>query len=115
MPNPVQVPLIRWDQSDCQNSTVPNDPDLTVGTVIVQRMDGVVTVVVECTLEDNGQYQFNLKCVQPLGTFPTDGDGIGQAKYSFQADLVGDVFAFDCYQEPPVDGDKYQSVTVNLV
>lgn len=113
--NEVEVSLIRQDSSDCVNSTVPNDPDLRVGSVIVVRNDdGTTTVVVDATLTPDTAYNFYLKCVRQIGSFTTGDEGTGGGKFSFNTDETGATFAFDCYGDPQVPGDIYQACTVNF-
>lgn len=116
MSNPVEVYLIPQDDGgDCQNTKVPNDPNLAVGTVVCQRQDdGTTVVAVEATLRPDKTYNFFLKCVRLLGTLQTGDEGSCAAKFLFNTNEVGPVFAFDCYQQPPVSGDIYQSATVTI-
>lgn len=110
-----QVSLIRQDKSDCQNTTVDDDPERQVGTVIVRRGDdGMTEVEVDCTLRPDTIYAFNLKCVRRIGGFMTGDEGTARSNFRFRTDEVGDAYAFDCHQETAVDGDIYQSVTVKF-
>lgn len=116
MTNQVEVYLLRLDDGgDCQNTNVPNDPNKAVGTVFCQRQDdGSTVVAVNATLGPDRSYNFFLKCVRLLGVLQTGDEGACSAKFQFGPGEAGASFAFDCYQEPPVSGDIYQSATVKL-
>jgi hypothetical protein len=116
MSDPVEVYLIPQDDGgDCQNSQVPNDPDKAVGTVTCQRQgDGTTVVLVEATLRPDKTYDFYLKCIRLLGQLQTGDEGTCAGKFMFNDNEAGNTYAFDCYEQPPVSGDIYQSVTVNI-
>lgn len=116
MSDPVEVYLIPQDDGgDCQNTQVPNDPDKAVGTVTCQRQDdGSTVVAINATLRPDTSYNFFLKCVRLLGQLKTGDEGTCAGKFLFNTDEVGNVYAFDCYQEQPIPGDIYQSATVTI-
>jgi hypothetical protein len=116
MSDQVEVFLLPLDDGgDCQNSNVPNDPDKAVGTVVCQRQDdGSTVVAVNATLRPDRSYSFYLTCVRLLGVLQTGDEGSCSAKFVFSTGEVGPTYAVDCYEEPPVSGDIYQSATVNI-
>ena len=59
-------------------------------------------------------YHFFLKCVRILGDVTTGDEGTGSAMFTFPTNSVGNVFAFDVYQEGAPAGNKLQSMTVRM-
>jgi hypothetical protein len=115
-PNQPQVYLVRKDQSDCQNSDVPNvDSPLVAGNVWVTRLpNGNTGVKVAMTASPSTTYHFFLKCVRQLGDIPTDGEGVANVSFSFPTNSVGNVYAFDMYPEGAPPGNKFQSAQVKF-
>jgi hypothetical protein len=115
-PNQLQVYLIRKDQSDCQNSDVPNvDSPLVAGNVWVTRLsNGNTNLKVAMTASPNTTYHFFLKCVRLLGDIPTDGEGVANVSFSFPTNSVGNVYAFDMYPQGAPPGNKFQSAQVKF-
>jgi hypothetical protein len=115
-PNQPQVYLVRKDQSDCQNSDVPNvDSPLVAGNVWVMRLpDGNTSVKVAMTATPSTTYHFFLKCVRQLGDIRTDSEGVANVSFSFPTNAVGNVYAFDMYPEGAPPGNKFQSAQVKF-
>jgi hypothetical protein len=111
---PLEVYLMRQDQSDCANSDVNgNDPLRIGGTVqLLRTPDGNTSVNVAITASANTVYHFYLKCVRQLGDITTLGDGTGNAAFTFPTNQTGAVYAFDMYPEGAPLGNKFQSVQV---
>jgi hypothetical protein len=112
-----EVFLVRQDQSDCTNTTVPNsntDPgDLGI-LEIFRGDDGNTTVKVAMTVSPNTTYHFFLKCVRQLGDITTGDEGVGTAIFTFPTNATGPIYAFDMYPEGAPPGNKFQSVTVSF-
>jgi hypothetical protein len=107
-----QVDLVRQDQSDCTNTTVPVNP---LGTVSLNRdSDGNTNVKVAMTISPDTTYHFFLKCVRQLGDITTGDEGTGFGAFTFQTSEVGATYAFDMYPEGAPPGNKFQSVTVKF-
>ena len=70
-PNEREVFLVRQDQSDCTNTTVPSGDSPNVrGTLMLSRgNDGNTTVKLAMTVSPNTTYHFYLKCVRQLGSY----------------------------------------------
>jgi hypothetical protein len=115
-PNEPQVYLVRKDQSDCQNSDVPNvDSPLVAGNVwLARHSDGNTSVKVAVTAKPSTTYHFFLKCVRQLGDIPTDDEGVANASFTFPTNAVGNVYAFDMYPEGAPPGNKFQSAQVKF-
>ena len=115
-PNQRQVYLVRQDQSDCDNSNVPNvDSPLVFGNVWVTRQsDGNTNIQVAMTAKPRTTYHFYLKCVRQLTDITTDDEGVGNASVSVPTSLLGAAFAFDMYPEGAPSGNKFQSATVKF-
>ena len=110
-----QVDLVRQDQSDCTNTTVPVNPPVISGTVSLNRdSDGNTTVKVAMTVSPDTTYHFFLKCVRQLGDITTGDEGTGFGSFTFQTSEVGATYAFDMYPEGAPLGNKFQSVTVKF-
>ena len=110
------VALIRQDQSDCTNSTVPssNPPDQQGIAFVVRGNNGNTSVKVAMTASPDTTYHFFLKCVRQLGDIKTDDDGIGEAIFSFATSETGATYGFDMYPEGAPSGNKFQSMTVKF-
>ena len=119
------VYLIRQDQSDCTNTTVPVSPSRSAeehrdslneaGTVsLIRGNDGNTTVKIAMTASRDTTYHFFLKCVRQLGDITTGDEGTGFATFSFPTDAVGATYAFDMYPEGAPPGNKFQSTTVKF-
>lgn len=108
--------LVKQDQSDCTNTTVPkSDSPNTLGILeIVRGTDGNTTVKVAMTVSPNTTYHFFLKCVRQLGDITTGDEGVGTAVFTFPTNATGPVYAFDMYPEGAPAGNKFQSVTVGF-
>ena len=108
--------LIRQDESDCTNSTVPsaNPPDQRGIVSIVRENDGNTLVKVAMTVAPNTTYHFFLKCVRQLGDITTSDEGVGTAVFSFPTNLTGAAYGFDMYPEGAPAGNKFQSMTVRF-
>jgi hypothetical protein len=110
-----QVDLVRPDQSDCTNTTVPVNPPVISGTVSLNRdSDGNTTVKVAMTVSPDTTYHFFLKCVRQLGDITTGDEGTGFGNFTFQTNEVGATYGFDMYPEGAPAGNKFQSVTVKF-
>src|SRR5258708_4064029 len=83
-PNEREVFLVRQDQSDCTNTTVPGGDSPNVGgTLSLSRgSDGNTTVKLAMTVSPNTTYHFYLKCVRELGTITTGEEGTGFATFT---------------------------------
>jgi hypothetical protein len=114
-PNVREVFLIRQDQSDCTNTTVPGGDSPNVeGTLSLSRgNDGNTTVKLAMTVSPNTTYHFYLKCVRELGTITTGDEGTGFATFVFPTNSTGATYAFDMYPAGAPLGNKFQSATVN--
>jgi hypothetical protein len=113
-PNRLEVYLVRQDQSDCSNTTVPKaDSPAADGLLFLSRgNDGNTTVKVAMTVSPKTTYHFYLKCVRQLGDITTDEEGVGMATFTFPTNSVGPIYAFDMYPEGAPPGNKFQSATV---
>jgi hypothetical protein len=111
-----EVYLVKQDQSDCTNTTVPkSDSPNTLGILeILRGNDGNTTVKVAMTVSPNTTYHFFLKCVRQLGDITTGDEGVGTAVFTFPTNATGPVYAFDMYPEGAPAGNKFQSVTVGF-
>jgi hypothetical protein len=110
-----QVDLVRQDQSDCTNTTVPANPPVISGTVSLNRdSDGNTSVKVAMTVSPDTTYHFFLKCVRQLGDITIGDEGTGFGSFTFQTSEVGAAYGFDMYPEGPPLGNKFQSVTVKF-
>jgi hypothetical protein len=114
-PNERQAYLVRQDQSDCTNTTVPTTDSPNVGgnLWLSRGTDGNTTVKVAMTVSPNTTYHFYLKCVRQLGDIKTGDEGTGFATFVFPTSSVGSTYAFDMYPEGAPSGNKFQSVTVS--
>jgi hypothetical protein len=114
--NERQAYLVRQDQSDCTNTTVPagDSPNVSGNLWLSRGNDGNTTVKVAMTVSPNTTYHFYLKCVRQLGDIKTGDEGAGFATFTFPTNSVGPTFAFDMYPEGAPPGNKFQSVTVNF-
>jgi hypothetical protein len=111
----LQVDLVRQDQSDCTNTTVPPNPPTISGTVSLNRgSDGNTKVKVAMTVSPDTTYHFFLKCVRQLGDITTGDEGTGFGNFTFRTDEVGAIYAFDMYPEGAPPGNSFQSVTVKF-
>jgi hypothetical protein len=107
--------LVRQDQSDCTNTTVPANPPIVSGTVVLNRgSDGNTTVKVAMTVSPDTTYHFFLKCVRQLGDIKTGDEGTGFGTFTFPTGDSGSTYAFDMYPEGAPAGNKFQSVTVKF-
>jgi len=107
--------LVRQDQSDCTNTTVPANPPIISGTVALNRgNDGNTIVQVAMTVSPDTTYHFFLKCVRQLGDIRTDDEGTGFGSFTFPTSDAGSTYAFDMYPEGAPAGNKFQSVTVKF-
>jgi len=115
-PNQRNVYLVRQDQSDCQNSNVPNTDGPNVGgfVTVVRGDDGNTQVKIALTGTRDTTYDFFLKCVRLLGDIKTGDEGVGMAQFSFRTNEAGNVFAFDSYPEGAPAGNKFQSAQVKF-
>lgn len=115
-PSQRQVYLVRQDQSDCDNSNVPNvDSPLVSGNVWVTRQsDGNTNIRVAITAKPRTTYHFHLKCVRRLTDIATDDEGVGFASISVPTSQFSAMFAFDMYPEGAPSGNKFQSATVKF-
>jgi hypothetical protein len=106
--------LVRQDQSDCTNTTVPggDSPNLYGILLLTRGNDGNTTVQVAMTVSPNTTYHFYLKCVRQLGDIKTGDEGTGFATFTFPTNSVGATYAFDMYPEGAPPGNKFQSQTV---
>jgi hypothetical protein len=111
-----EVFVVRQDESDCTNTTVPNlDSPNVRGTLLLARdPDGNTTVKVAITASPDTTYHFFLKCVRQLGDITTGDEGVGLAAFTFPTNTVGSTYAFDSYPEGAPLGNKFQSVTVKF-
>jgi hypothetical protein len=110
-----EVFLVRQDQSDCTNTTVPVNPPTISGTVLLSRdSDGNTNVKVAMTVSPDTTYHFFLKCVRQLGDITTGDEGTGFGNFTFQTNEVGATYGFDMYPEGAPLGNKFQSVTVKF-
>lgn len=111
-----EVYLIRQDQSDCTNTTVPSgDPPNQAGTVsLIRGNDGNTTVKIAMTVSRDTTYHFFLKCVRQLGDIRTGDEGTALATFTFPTDSVGSTYGFDMYPEGAPLGNKFQSATVKF-
>ncbi len=111
-PNERNVYLVRQDQSDCQNSNVPNTDGPNVGgfVKVIRGSDGNTQVNIALT----GTPNTTLKCVRLLGDIKTDDEGVASASFSFRTNETGNVFAFDSYPEGAPSGNKFQSAQVKF-
>ena len=114
--NERQAYLVRQDQSDCTNTSVPtgDSPGVSGNLWLSRGNDGNTTVKVAMTVTPNTTYHFYLKCVRQLGDIKTDDEGAGFAAFTFPTASVGATYAFDMYPEGAPAGNKFQSVTVNF-
>jgi hypothetical protein len=114
-PEPADAYLVRQDFSDCTNANVStNDPSLIGGSMwLVRNPDGTIAVKVAITSKPNTTYHLFLKCVRQLGDITTADEGEGSGNFSFPANSVGSVFAFDMYPEGAPLGNKYQSTQIH--
>jgi hypothetical protein len=114
--NDRQVYLVRQDQSDCTNTTVPSGDSPNVGGNLWLSRDssGNTTVKVAMTASPNTAYNFYLKCVKQLGTITTGDEGEGIASFTFPTNSVGATYGFDMYPNGAPAGNKFQSATVNF-
>jgi hypothetical protein len=114
-PNDRQVYLVRQDQSDCTNSTVPSgdSPDVGGDLSLSRGDDGNTTVKVAMTASPDTTYHFYLKCVRQLGDIQTGDEGTGFATFTFPTNSVGATYGFDMYPDGASDGNKFQSATVS--
>jgi hypothetical protein len=113
--NGLEVDLVRQDQSDCTNTTVPVNPPTISGTVSLNRgSDGNTAVKVAITVSPDTTYHFFLKCVRQLGDITTGDEGTGFGSFTFRTDEVGATYGFDMYPEGAPLGNKFQSVTVKF-
>ena len=115
-PNQRQVYLVRQDQSDCDNTNVPNvDSPLVSGNVWVTRQsDGNTNIRVVINAKPRTTYHFHLKCVRRLTEITTDDEGVGNASISVPTSQLDTTFAFDMYPEGAPSGNKFQSATVKF-
>ena len=113
-PNVREVFLVRQDQSDCTNTTVPSGDSPNVrGVLTLSRgNDGNTTVKLAMTVSANTTYHFYLKCVRELGTITTGDEGTGFATFTFPTNSAGATYAFDMYPAGAPLGNKFQSMTV---
>jgi hypothetical protein len=111
-----QVYLVRQDQSDCTNTTVPSgDSPNEAGTVsLIRGNDGNTTVKIAMTASRDTTYHFFLKCVRQLGDITTGEEGTGLATFTFPTNSVGSTYAFDMYPEGAPLGNKFQATTVKF-
>lgn len=114
--NQRQAYLVKQDQSDCTNTTVPttDSPNVLGNLWLTRGDDGNTTVKVAMTVTPNTTYHFFLKCVRQLGDIQTGDEGAGFATFTFPTASVGSTYAFDMYPEGAPPGNKFQSVTVNF-
>jgi hypothetical protein len=114
--NERQVFLVKQDESDCTNTTVPSGESQTVGGVLslTRDADNNTTVTVAMTVSPDTTYHFFLKCVRQLGDIKTGDEGTGSATFTFPTNSVGSTYAFDMYPEGAPAGNKFQSVTVKF-
>jgi hypothetical protein len=113
--NERQVVLVKQDESDCTNTTVPSGNPETVGgdLLLTRGTDGNTTVKIAMTVSPDTTYHFFLKCVRQLGDIKTGDEGSGNAVFVFPTASVGATFAFDMYPEGAPPGNKFQSATVS--
>lgn len=115
-PNDRQAYLVRMDQSDCTNTTVPTGDSPNVGGNLWLTRDpatGNTTVKIAMTASPNTTYDLFLKCVKQIGSITTGDEGEGFGEFTFPTNSVGSTFAFDMYPNGAPAGNKFQSVTVN--
>jgi hypothetical protein len=114
--NERQVVLVKQDESDCTNTTVPSGNPETVGgdLLLTRGTDGNTTVKIAMTVSPDTTYHFFLKCVRQLGDIKTGDEGTGSATFTFPTNSVGSTFAFDMYPEGAPLGNKFQSATVKF-
>jgi hypothetical protein len=114
--NERQVFLVKQDESDCTNTTVPGGKPETMGgdLLLTRDADGNTTVKIAMTVSPDTTYHFFLKCVRQLGDIKTGDEGTGSATFTFPTDLVGSAYAFDMYPEGAPPGNKFQSATVKF-
>jgi hypothetical protein len=114
--NERQVPLVKQDESDCTNTTVPSGNPETVGgdLLLIRDNDGNTTVKIAMTVSPDTTYHFFLKCVRQLGDIKTGDEGTATATFTFPTNSVGSTFAFDMYPEGAPLGNKFQSATVKF-
>jgi hypothetical protein len=111
-----QVYLVKQDQSDCTNTTVPSGDSPNVsGTVSLNRgSDGNTTVKIAMTASRDTTYHFFLKCVRQLGDITTGDEGTGLATFTFPTNSVDSTYAFDMYPEGAPPGNKFQAAMVKF-
>jgi hypothetical protein len=114
--NEQEVFLVRQDESDCTNTTVPSGYSPNVGGTLslTRGSDGNTTVKVAMTVSHDTTYHFFLKCVRQLGDITTGDEGTGVATFTFPTNSVGSTYAFDMYPEGALPGNKFQSATVKF-
>jgi hypothetical protein len=115
-PNERDVVLVRQDQSDCTNTTVPSadGPNVDGYVAVIRGNDGNTTVKVSMTASPDTTYHFFLKCVRQLGDIKTGDEGLGTAVFTFPTSAAGSSFGFDSYPEGAPAGNKFQSATVTF-
>ena len=114
--NERQVLLVKQDESDCTNTTVPSGNPETVGgdLLLTRGSDGNTTVKIAMTVSPDTTYHFFLKCVRQLGDIKTGDEGTAVATFTFPTDSVGSIYGFDMYPEGAPLGNKFQSATVKF-
>ena len=114
--NERQVFLVKQDEADCTNTTVPSGNPETVGgdLLLTRGTDGNTTVKIAMTVSPDTTYHFFLKCVRQLGDIKTGDEGTGFATFTFPTNSVGATYGFDMYPEGAPLGNKFQSVTVKF-
>jgi hypothetical protein len=114
--NERQVFLVKQDESDCANTTVPSGKPETVGgeLLLTRDADGNTTVKIAMTVSPDTTYHFFLKCVRQLGDIKTGDEGTGFATFTFPTNSVGATYGFDMYPEGAPLGNKFQSATVKF-
>jgi hypothetical protein len=114
--NERDVVMVRLDQSDCTNTTVPSGdgPNVDGYVAVVRGNDGNTTVKVSMTASPDTTYHFFLKCVRQLGDIKTGDEGTGSGEFVFPTSSTGATFGFDMYPEGAPAGNKFQSATVNF-
>ena len=114
--NERQVLLVKQDESDCTNTTVPSGNPETVGgdLLLTRGSDGNTTVKIAMTVSPDTTYHFFLKCVRQLGDIKTGDEGTAFATFTFPTDSVGSTYGFDMYPEGAPLGNKFQSATVKF-
>lgn len=111
-----EVYLVKQDQSDCTNTTVPGSDSSNIGGTLslTRGNDGNTTVTIAMTASPNMTYHFFLKCVRQLGDIKTEDEGVGFATFAFPTNSAGSTYAFDMYPEGAPAGNKFQSATVKF-